>query len=150
VLVALIVTMRAWHALVTATRMSVTSRPRRAYAPSLRLMLRAIVLAPWVWAFLWVLFELAMAYSPSTSTLLLVTYFASTAVTCVAVGRARRAPRLRHVGLALALVAAATAVYGASSYFDPGARIVAYLVTSAFLLGIAYWYRRPGGDVIPA
>jgi hypothetical protein len=35
-------------------------------------------------------------------------------------------------------------VYGANTYFDFGARIAAYLVTSAFLLGIAYWYRRPG------
>jgi hypothetical protein len=52
---------------------------------------------------------------------------------------------LRQIGLALALLAAGTAVYGAHAYFDFGARIAAYLVTSAFLLGIAYWYRRPGG-----
>ena len=46
---------------------------------SLRAMLRTAVTAPWVWAFLWVLIELSMAYSASTSTLLLVTYFATTA-----------------------------------------------------------------------
>jgi hypothetical protein len=66
---------------------------------------------------------------------------------CVAVGRARRAARVRQVGLVLALGAASTAFYGASSYFDFGARILAYLVTSAFLLGIAYWYRRPGAEL---
>jgi hypothetical protein len=41
-------------------------------------------------------------------------------------------------------MSAGTAVYGAHAYFDFGARIAAYLVTSAFLLGIAYWYRQPG------
>jgi len=49
-----------------------------------------------------------------------------------------------------AVIAAATAVYGAHAYFDFGARIVAYLVTSAFLLGIAYWYRRRGPAPNPA
>jgi hypothetical protein len=48
------------------------------------------------------------------------------------------------------VIAAATAVYGAHAYFDFGARIVAYLVTSAFLLGIAYWYRRRGPAPNPA
>lgn len=100
--------------------------------------------APWVWMFFWVLIELSMAYSASTSTLLLVTYFATTAVASVAAGRMRNAPRVRQIGLALAVVAAGTAVYGASTYFDSGTRILAYLVTSAFLLGIAFWYRRPG------
>jgi hypothetical protein len=71
-----------------------------------------------------------------------VIYFAATAVTAVAVGHMRRSPELRQLGLALALLAAATAVYGATTYFDVGARVLAYLVTSAFLLGIAYWYRR--------
>lgn len=100
--------------------------------------------SPWAWAFLWVFIELAKAYSRSTSTLLLVIYFASTAVAAVAVGHVRRSAGLRQVGLALALLAAATAVHGAATYFDVGARVLAYLVTSAFLLGIAYWYRRRG------
>jgi predicted membrane protein DUF2339 len=101
-------------------------------------------LAPWGWAFVWGLIELAMAYGPSTSTLLLVVYFAAVGVACVAAGRARDVAGLRQSGLVLALAAACTAIYGASMYFDSGARIVAYLVTSGFLLGIAYWYRRPG------
>jgi hypothetical protein len=143
---ALIVVSRGWQTLFSATHASIPDRPRRTYASGLSTMARALTLAPWIWAFLWGMMELAMAYSPSTSTLLLVTYFASTGVGCVAAGRARRVPRLRHTGLALALLAAGTAIYGASSYFGFGARIAAYLVTSAFLLGIAYWYRRPGAE----
>jgi hypothetical protein len=121
-------------------------QPEWTYAGSLKLLVRLVTLAPWVWAFVWVLVELSMAVSPSTSMLLLVTYFAATAVACVAAGRARRAPKVRQTGLALGLVAAGTAVYGANTYFDFAARIAAYLVTSAFLLGIAYWYRRPGAS----
>ena len=100
--------------------------------------------APWVWAFLWVLIELAKAFSRTTSTLLLVIYFAATAIAAVAVGHVRRLAELRQLGLGLAVLAAATAGYGATTYFDVGARVLAYLVTSAFLLGIAYWYRRRG------
>jgi hypothetical protein len=137
---------RFWRALRISTRTSTGERPEWSYAGAIKFLIRVVTLAPWLWVFVWVLVELAMAYSPSTSTLLLVTYFAATAVACVAAGRARRAARLRQAGLALGLVAAGTAVYGASTYFDFAARIVAYLVTSAFLLGIAYWYRRPGAS----
>ena len=100
----------------------------------------------WVWAFIWGYIELSKAYSRSTSTLLLVIYFAATAIAAVAVGHLRASPRIRQLGLALALLAAITAVVGATNYFDIGARVLAYLVTSAFLLGIAYWYRRPGAS----
>jgi hypothetical protein len=150
VLAGLVIVARFWRAIRVATRTSMGERPEWTYAGSLKIIVRALTLAPWLWAFAWVLVELAMAYSPSTSTLLLVTYFAATAVASVAAGRARRAARLRQAGLALGLVAAATAVYGANTYFDFGARIAAYLVTSAFLLGIAYWYRRPGASPIAA
>jgi hypothetical protein len=146
VLIAFILVARFWQWLRSATRAALPDRPEWTYAVPLRRLVRGATVAPWVWAFVWVMLELAMAFSPSTSTLLLVTYFAATAVACVAAGRARRAARLRQVGLALALIAASTAFYGASSYFDFGARILAYLVTSAFLLGIAYWYRRPGAE----
>jgi len=140
----LVAVARFWRAIRVATRTSMGQRPEWTYARSLKTVVRLITLAPWLWLFVWVLVELSMAFSPSTSILLLVVYFAATAVACVAAGRARGAPRLRQSGLALGLVAAATAVYGASTYFDFAARIAAYLVTSAFLLGIAYWYRRPG------
>jgi hypothetical protein len=144
VAVALAIVARFWRSLFDATRLALGRASTRARTSELKVFLDAEMAAPWVWTFLWVLVELAMSYSPSTSTLLLVTYFAATAVASVAVGRLRRSARIRQVGLGLALVAAATSVYGASTYFDIGIRIVAYLVTSAFLLGIAYWYRRPG------
>jgi predicted membrane protein DUF2339 len=120
-------------------------RPGGAAAESERALRRRIVIvSPWAWAFLWCYLELSMAFSRSTSTLLLVVYFAATAVAGVAIGHTRQSAGTRKVGLALALLAAATAVYGATSYFEVGVRVLAYLVTSAFLLGIAYWYRRPG------
>ena len=144
VTIALIVVARFWHWVREATRASIADRPEWTYAPRLRLVVRGATVAPWCWAFIWVMLELSMAYSASASTLLLVTYFAATAVACVGAGQAKRSARLRQTGLALALAAAGTACFGATSYFDPAARIAAYLVTSAFLLGIAYWYRRPG------
>jgi hypothetical protein len=150
VTVALVIIARFWRWIFDATCEAMGGRPRRRYSSELRALLRSAIAAPWLWAFSWVLIELAMAYSPSTSTLLLVTYFAVTAVSSVAVGRARESAALRQLGLLLALAAAATAVYGASTYFDIGARILAYLVTSAFLLGIAYWYRRPGPEPVSA
>jgi len=105
-----------------------------------------VTVAPWAWAFWWGFLELAMAFSKSTSTLLLVVYFAACAVFGVALGHRRQSGAVRKTGLALALLAAGTAVYGASSFFVVGMRVLAYLVISAFLLGIAYWYRRPGMD----
>jgi Predicted membrane protein (DUF2339) len=131
---------RGWIA--DATRPIVAARSDQVAAADLAFIRRIARLAPWVWAFVWVLIELGKAFSRSTSTLLLVIYFASTAVAAVAVGHIRHSAELRQLGLALALLAAATAVYGATTYFDVGARVLAYLVTSAFLLGIAYWYRR--------
>ena len=143
-LVGLIIIARSWKAIRDATRASFQGGGVRRRVEFERRTLRAATLSPWVWAFIWVMSELALAFSPTASTLLLVTYFAATAVGCVTVGRSRSSSRIRQVGLGLAVVSAATAVYGANTYFDFGARIVAYLVISAFLLGIAYWYRRPG------
>ena len=103
--------------------------------------------ARWIalaYGFLWINQELAFAASPSTSTLLLVTWYAATGVGCVGFGRARAAPRLRHVGLGLGIIAAALAFKAAWGLPSTAARIGAYLVVSVFLLGIAWWYRRPG------
>ena len=150
VLVTLVCASRFWPVLRTATRTAMGDRPEWTYARNAKLLVRGMVVSPWVWAFVWAMVELSMAFSPSTSTLLLVTYFAATAVASVAVGRWRNSARLRQIGLALAVAAAATAVYGASTYFNSGIRIVAYLVTSAFLLGIAYWYRQPGTSTASA
>ena len=150
VLVGLIIVARSWKLVRAATRVASSDRTPGRRIPFERRALRTATLAPWLWAFVWVLLEFAFAYSPTASTLLLVTYFAATGVACVAVGRSRSSSRLRQFGLGLAVVAAATAVYGAHEYFDFGARILAYLVISAFLLGIAYWYRRPGAEPVPA
>jgi hypothetical protein len=150
VTVALVLLARSWHSVYRSTCAAMGARARRTYADNLIRLLRWLAAAPWMWAFIWGLIELSMAYSSSTSTLLLVLYFASTAVMSVAVGRMRRSAILRQLGLALAVTAAATSVYGATNYFDSGIRIVAYLVTSAFLLGIAFWYRRPGSEVVSA
>ncbi|HUJ27172.1 MAG TPA: DUF2339 domain-containing protein [Myxococcales bacterium] len=105
---------------------------------------RAAVLAAGVFLFLWIHQELAWAVSPATSTLLLVTWYASTGVGCVGFGRARGVPQLRHAGLGLAVIAALLALKAAWGLPSTGARIGAYLVVSVFLLGIAWWYRKPG------
>jgi hypothetical protein len=145
----LIAIARFWRPLRVATRRSLGDGPAWPHAEAMRAFVRVIIAVPWVWAFAWILIELAMAFDASTATLLLVVYFASTAVVCVGVGRERNAAWLRQIGLALAVTAAGTAFLGAKTYFDVAARIAAYLVTSAFLLGIAYWYRRPGSAMFP-
>lgn len=148
VAVGLAVVARVRREVVQAARLSLGEALRADRVMSARLLGRGFWLAPWVWGFLWILIELSMAYSASTSTLLLVVYFAAAGVASVAAGRLRHSPPLRRTGLALAFVGAGTAIYGASTYFDIGARIAAYLVTSGFLLGIAYWYRSPAAVAI--
>jgi hypothetical protein len=103
-------------------------------------------IAAWGWAFIWVHQEIARAISPTISTLLLVTYYASTSVVAVGIGRGRSIAWLRHAGLLLGLAAAFTAMWEARRLEAVWARIAVYLVTSVFLLGIAYWYRRRGGE----
>jgi hypothetical protein len=97
--------------------------------------------------FLWGHQELAHAISPGASSLLLVGYYAVTSLAFVGWGRARRSARLRRVGLGLGIVAAVLAVRGAWELPSAGSRILAYLTVSAFLLGIAWWYRQPDGEV---
>jgi len=102
------------------------------------------------WAFVWVHQEIAFAFSATAATLLRVTYYAATSVTAVWVGRVRALPLLRHIGLALAVLAAGTALYGARKLDAIAARIAADLVAAVFLLAIAYWYRRPGAGRLEA
>jgi len=99
--------------------------------------------------FLWGHQELAHAMSPSASSLLLIGYYAVSGVAFVGWGRARRSARLRRVGLGLGIVAAVLAVRGAWELPSAGSRILAYLTVSAFLLGIAWWYRQPDAEVAP-
>jgi hypothetical protein len=111
--------------------------------PQLELILRASAVG---WAFLWIHQEIAFAFNQTVATLLRVTYYAATSVAAVGIGRARAIPVLRHIGLALAVLAAGTALYGARNLDAIAARIAADLVAAVFLLAIAYWYRRPGGQ----
>ena len=122
----LIVIARLWRWVFDGTHELMDPRPHRRYADELRVLLTTTQATPWVWVFAWGLVELSMTHSPSISTLLLVTYFAATAVGAVAAGRIRRSAPLRQIGLGLALAAAATSVYGASTYFDIGIRIVGH------------------------
>src|SRR5207248_8834305 len=101
-------------------------------------------------AFLWGHLELEQAISPSASSLLLIGYYAVSSVGFVGLGRARRSPHLRRLGLALGLIAAFLALRGAWQLPDAGTRIAAYLVVSVFLLGIAWWYRQPDEEAFPA
>lgn len=110
--------------------------------PQVERILRA---ATFIWAFVWVHQEIAFAFNRTAATLLRVTYYALTSVAAVGVGRAQRIAILRHVGLGLAIVAAGTALYGTRGLEAVAARIGATLVTAAFLLAIAYWYRQAGG-----
>ena len=100
-------------------------------------------------AFLWGHQELAYAVSRTTASLLLIAYCAATSVAFVAWGRARRAALLRRVGLGLGIIAACLAVRGAWDLPSVGARILAYLTVSGFLLGIAWWYRQPDEQLAP-
>jgi hypothetical protein len=155
----------AWAVLATTAHL--TTRPAYGYTPfwtsetGVALALLAAIVVAWrcardprieqvmrygalAWAFVWVHQELLFAMSVTISTLLLVAYYASTSVVAVWFGRSYRIAGLRHVGLGLAIVAAATALYGARN-LAIGAKIGADLLAAVFLLAIAYWYRRPGG-----
>ena len=161
----------AWALLAAVTHL--TQRPAYAYTPfgtresAVALAVLAGLVAAWrlatdarsarvlaggalACAFAWAHQELAFAFDRTTSTLLLVIYYAASSVAAVGVGRARRIPLLRHVGLGLAIVAAGTALYGARHLDVIGVRIAADLVAAVFLLAIAYWYRRPGGKATGA
>lgn len=113
------------------------------YDATLSRLMRAAVL---VWIFAWVHQEIIFAFNPTAAMLLRVTYYASTSVLSVGAGRARGDALLRHVGLGLAVLAAATALYGARRLDAIAARIGADLVAAVFLLAIAYWYRKPGTE----
>jgi hypothetical protein len=135
-----------------ATRGSaVAAATLAAAAASMALAMGDVRLKRWlrvgaiVWAFVWVHQEIAFAFNETVATLLRVAYYATSAVAAVWVGRVRRVSVVRHVGLALAALAAGTALYGARGLDAVAARIAAHAVAAVFLLAIAYWYRRPGG-----
>lgn len=121
-----------------------------AWAASSRLCLeraKEFRLAAFVVAFLVVHQELYEAVSPTVSTLLIISYYAATAVALVGAGRRYANASLRHLGLLMALVAAGAAARGAAKLEVVWAQIAGYLVASAFLLGLAWWYRRRAGEL---
>lgn len=99
-----------------------------------------IRVAGWVVAFFWVRQELARAYSADVSGFLLVAWYAVSGVASIFIARARGLPMLRQVGLALSLFAALTALTQATA-LAIGWRVGSYLLTGAFLLGVAWSYR---------
>jgi hypothetical protein len=105
---------------------------------------RLIVAAAAGVALLWGRQELAHAVAPDVSTFLLIGYFAAAGIAAIALGRARRAPAARQVGLALALYAALKALVQATALDAVGLRVASYLVVGGFLLGVGYWYRAAG------
>jgi hypothetical protein len=118
---------------------SIVPRARRSSLTPLGVWSAAVV-----WAYVWANVELAHAFSPATATLLLISYYASTGVVSVWLGRHFTRAALRHIGLALAVLAALVAFNGARAIDEVAIRIAGYLVTAVFLLGIAYWYRSVG------
>ena len=60
--------------IAVATREALSTPAESPNAAAVDRVSRTITVAPWAWAFIWVLIELWMAYSPSTSTLLLVVW----------------------------------------------------------------------------
>jgi hypothetical protein len=100
-----------------------------------------------VWAFVWVHQEIAFAFNETAATLLRVAYYAASAVAGVGIGRSRQTAVLRHIGLALAVLAAGTAFYSARGLDAVAARIAAHILSAIFLLAIAYWYRRRGAGI---
>jgi hypothetical protein len=128
-------------ATAAAIAVSMAAAWRLARDPDRRFLVAGGALA---WAFIWVHQEIASAYSRTVSTVLRVSYYAASSVAAVALGRAKQVPVARHAGLALAVIAAGTALYSASELPSVGARVLADLVAAAFLLAIAFWYRTPG------
>jgi hypothetical protein len=88
--------------------------------------------------------EFAEAVSADVSTFLLIGYFAVAGIGAIALGRARRVPAARQVGLALALYAALKAFVEASALDAVGLRWGATCWWAASCSPSGYWYRAAG------
>jgi hypothetical protein len=120
-----------------------------AWAATLRLPGTAPRIGLGAFLFLWVHEELAAAIAPNVAILLLVSWYAIGSVAAVGAGRSLAIARLRHAGLCLGVVAALLALKVAWRLDNTAARIGSYMVVSSFLLGIAWWYRKPGAEGPP-
>ncbi len=120
---------------------------RVAEASGGRLPARAVrLVAAAAWTFVWVFAELDGAVSPRVSNVLVVTWMAAVSVWAVWMGRRERLAALRITGLLLAVATAIRAALGAAMLDETWAQVAGYLVASAFLMGIAWWYRRAGSE----
>jgi hypothetical protein len=97
---------------------------------------------PWAAGFVWIYVELARAISPDVSAFLLVAYFAGTGLAVLSAGTRRARPRLRQVGLGLALIAGLKALFEAGERRSILAKLGIYLIAGAYLLIVAYVYRK--------
>ncbi len=135
----------ASHPFSTLPSVSVASAVAAAFLivrlNSLRLPKPALVM-PWILAFLWVAEELGRAFSPDASAFLLVAYLAASGAAVLSYGTKRAIPRLRQVGLALAVLAGLKALFEAQDAQNILARVGIYLVAGAYLMLVAYRYRR--------
>ena len=95
--------------------------------------------------FWWGHVELAQAFNRDASSFLLIFYYAACGVGLIGLGRKRSESALRHVGLVLALVAAAMAFFRAVGIDNVALRVGSYLAAGGFLLGVA-WLYRTGAD----
>ena len=97
---------------------------------------------PWILAFLWVAEELARAFSRDASAFLIVAYLAASGSAVLSYGTKRAVPLLRQVGLALAVLAGLKALFEAQDAQNILAKVGIYLVAGAYLMLVAYRYRR--------
>lgn len=136
----------AWH--VERSRDADAGAPgasaARAHPASLVVMLR--LAAPWLWGVWWGREEIVALGAPSAVTLGLIVYYAALGTAGVLLGRRRDNRALRRAGLALAVLAAWDALVASRQVSAIGARIGITLCVTAFLLAIAYAYRRRGRD----
>jgi uncharacterized membrane protein len=134
----------AWIVTSYLMQSLVGSEPDKRLTPAGLLRLGAALVT-----FLWGRQELARAYSPDASVLLLIVYYAVAGLALIFLGRVRGSPNLRRSGLALAIYAALKAVFEASG-LEIGFRVGSYLLAGVFLLGVAYWYRLASADTTKA
>jgi uncharacterized membrane protein len=100
-------------------------------------------------AFWWGHVELSQAFSRDASSFLLIFYYAACGVGLIGLGRKHGESVLRHIGLVLALAAAAMAVARAAGIANVALRVGSYLAAGAFLLGVAWLYRAEEGHLDP-
>jgi uncharacterized membrane protein len=94
--------------------------------------------------FFWGLLELSSTVSYDVATALVTLYFAVVGVGSINFGRVREIPLVRHVGLALCVIAALLALGRTSRLDSGGLKAATFVIVSLFLLAVAYWYRKQG------